>query len=178
MFASSRRSSAGRVRGQSQRWICIPIGLGVRMSTPAKHSSCRVMQDRTMRWTRSNASGVLKWKPQWRCSVNATVPRTDRFRLIQWMSHMRFTLLLLAMVVTLTASSCASLDEPGFEIPRGTPINHDQIPEVLRNKLSLPSDASVERYGDDPSTAGYRIEYNNGTVTTIGSDGTLHGMLM
>jgi hypothetical protein len=91
---------------------------------------------------------------------------------------MRLALLLLSMVITITASSCTSLDEPGFEIPRGTPVGHDQIPEALRNRLSLPSDATVERYGDDPSTASYRIEYSDGTVTTIGSDGTLHGLLM
>ncbi len=70
------------------------------------------------------------------------------------------------------------MGEPGFEIPHGTPITHDQIPEDLRAKLNLPVNASVERYGDDPNTASYRIEYRDGTVTTIGSDGALHGVMM
>lgn len=84
------------------------------------------------------------------------------------------TIILLAMFI----SGCASLDEPGFQIPHGTPISQDQIPDDLRTKLWLPTDASVERYGDDPDTAWYRIEYSDGTVTTIGPDGKLHGVLM
>lgn len=86
--------------------------------------------------------------------------------------------ILLVILSVVVVPGCASLGEPGFEIPRGTPIRHDQIPETLRTKLNLPVDASVERYGDDPSTATYRIEYRGGTVTTIGPDGTLHGVMM
>ena len=80
---------------------------------------------------------------------------------------------IVALILAATCLGCASTGEPGFEIPHGTPITHDQIPEVLRVKLNLPVDASVERFGEDPNTASYRIQYKDGTITTIGPDGSL-----
>jgi len=73
---------------------------------------------------------------------------------------------------------CGSLNERGFQFPRGTPILHEQLPDDLRNKLHLPGDASVDRFGDNPNKSSYRIEYRDGTVTMIGPDGELHGVLM
>ena len=86
----------------------------------------------------------------------------------------------LCLVIALAAASmsgCASLDEPGFEIPRGTPILQDQMPDTLRTKIDLPQDASVECYGGDPSVASYRIEYKSGKVVIIDSDGAIHCMV-
>ncbi|MEO1529816.1 MAG: hypothetical protein AAFX06_30760 [Planctomycetota bacterium] len=84
------------------------------------------------------------------------------------------------MAIALTAAllpGCASLDEPGFEIPRGTPISQDQMPDTLRAKLNLPQDVSVECYGDDPSEGSYRIEYKSGKVIIVDSDGAIQGMV-
>ncbi len=75
-------------------------------------------------------------------------------------------------------TGCALFSEPKMEFPRGSPISHDQIPEALRLKLDLPLNASVERFGDDPDTASYRIEQPNGSVRYIGSNGEPQGGIM
>lgn len=84
----------------------------------------------------------------------------------------------IAAILLAVFGGCALFEEPTIEMPRGTPISHDQIPEALRAKLDLPASASVERLGDTPDTASYRIEYPNGGVRYIGSNGEFHGGIL
>ena len=59
-------------------------------------------------------------------------------------------------------------DDTGMptELPRGTPIGHDEIPDAMRTLI--PDDASVERYGDELDNAQYRVQHADGTVYVIG----------
>ena len=61
-------------------------------------------------------------------------------------------------------------DDTGMpaELPRGTPIGHDEIPDTMRTRHAIPDDASVERYGDELDNAQYRVQHADGTVYVIG----------
>lgn len=70
---------------------------------------------------------------------------------------------------------CASLQEEPLSIPHGIAIQHSEIPAQLLEKLQLPEDTKVERYGSDPEDASYRIEYEDGSILLFGPDGTPRG---
>ena len=100
-------------------------------------------------------------------SAAAVDPRGKRLRL-----RFLFTPLL---AIAAGFCGCAALHEEQLSIPHGTAIRHTEIPKELRLKLNLPENAKVELYGDATENASYRIEYEDGSISVIGPDGSSRG---
>ncbi|MCC9642192.1 hypothetical protein LOC71_07895 [Rhodopirellula sp. JC740] len=120
--------------------------------------------DRVASQLRVNLNGVRKTNTEENMTATTDLPSFNASSLF--------------LCCTLLLFGCASFQEDGFVIPHGTPIKHQEIPRELRMKLALPEGASVKRYGDDPEDASYRIEYADGTISIVRSDGSSGGGMM
>ncbi len=78
------------------------------------------------------------------------------------------------MVTLVVAQGCSLLHEEPISIPRGTPISIDQIPASVVDPTRLPHGTTAERYDN----GSFRIEYPDGGITILESQGSLQGGLM
>ena len=81
----------------------------------------------------------------------------------------------LLLIVLLLPQGCSLLQEEPISIPRGTPISIDQLPASVVAPGSLPDGTIVERYDNSGS---FRIEYPDGTITILDSQGSFQGRVM
>ncbi|MGB7329354.1 MAG: hypothetical protein WBD31_31015 [Rubripirellula sp.] len=82
---------------------------------------------------------------------------------------------LFLMIMLLMPQGCSLLDPEPISIPRGNPISIDQIPASVVAPGSLPDGTTAEQYGDNGC---FRIEYPNGKIDILDSQGSFQGGLL
>jgi len=103
---------------------------------------------------------------------SATQSNTSRHRRVTAIQLYRSLLLMITLPL---AEGCSLLHEEPISIPHGTPISIDQIPASVIDQTSLPHRTIAERYDDNGS---FRIEYPDGGITILDSQGSFQGGVM